>query len=182
MRTSSGNRRTSPLERLFLLFVWGGWLCGAAVPSAAAATGPCVARAENRELDYWRGTWTVTSPGGPGSSVSKVSLALGDCVVVESWESAGHSGENRFAYSSDDGGWRGMFADNEGRVHVFEGQVKGGTAEFRGPSRGPKGESVLNRIQVTRVSADRVTQSWEKSMDNGVTWSLAFRGEYSRKK
>jgi hypothetical protein len=33
---------------------------------------------------------------------------------------------------------------------------------------------------VRRVSDTQVQQSWEKSTDNGATWALEFRGEYSR--
>jgi hypothetical protein len=38
----------------------------------------------------------------------------------------------------------------------------------------------LNRVKVTRLSPNKVEQTWEKSSDNGTTWNLAFRGEYSR--
>jgi hypothetical protein len=134
-------------------------------------------------MDFWLGGWTVTYPGMPGNAVSKVYLALDECVIVESWDGGkGHKGENMFAYSSDDKSWHGMFADNQGRVHVFEGKVAQGSAEFMGPSRGPNGEAVLNRIKVVRVNADKVEQSWEKSTDNAATWTIEFRGEYSRRK
>jgi len=155
------------------------WLIG---PLKAKAADACSANAENRKLDYWLGDWVVTNPGSPGSSRSKVHLELGQCVVVETWDNGkGHSGENRFAYSADDKSWRGMFADNEGRVHVFfEGKVASGRAEFDGPSRRPDGRAMLNRIRIVRVSADKVEQIWEKSIDEGVAWSTAFRGEYTR--
>ena len=74
-----------------------------------------------------------------------------------------------------------MFADNQGRVHVFEGKVAAGVAEFTGPSRGADGQAVLNRIKVVRLAGNKVEQSWEKSKDNGVSWTMDFRGEYSRK-
>ena len=125
----------------------------------------------------------MTYPGTTGSAGSKVYLELDKCVIVESWDGGkGQFGENMFAYSSDDKSWHGMFADNQGRVHVFEGKVSPGSAEFFGPSRGPGGEAVLNRIKIVRVSADKVEQSWEKSRDNGSTWKTEFRGEYTRKK
>ena len=73
-----------------------------------------------------------------------------------------------------------MFADNQGRVHVFEGKVALGSAEFTGPSRSSDGQAVLNRIKVVRVAANKVEQSWEKSTDNGATWTMEFHGEYSR--
>jgi hypothetical protein len=42
-----------------------------------------------------------------------------------------------FAYSPEGKSWYRMFADNEGRVHVFlDGKVSHDCAEFHGPSRG----------------------------------------------
>ena len=159
-------------------------LCIVVAPSAFAANGPgqCAANSESRQLDFWLGDWVVTYPGMTGSSASKVSLALDKCLLTENWEGGkGHKGTNMFAYSSDDKSWHGMFADNEGRVHVFEGKVAPGAAEFTGPSRSPNGQAVLNRIKVVRVNANKVEQSWEKSADNGATWTMEFQGEYSRK-
>jgi hypothetical protein len=103
-------------------------------------------------------------------------------MVVENWDGGtGHSGQNTFAYSPDDKSWYGMFADNQGRVHVFtSGKISSGSAEFQGTSRGPKGETVLNRVSIVRRSPNRVEQVWEKSTDNGASWNIVFRGEYSR--
>ena len=169
---------------VFLLVVIGGWFSLAATSSLAAVdSGPCSANSDSRQLDFWLGDWTVTYPGMPGSAASKVYLDLGKCLFVESWDGGkGHSGKNMFAYSSDDRSWHGMFADNQGRVHVFEGKVAQGLAEFTGPSRSPNGQTALNRIKVVRVAANKVDQSWEKSTDNGVTWTMEFHGEYSRKR
>jgi hypothetical protein len=168
---------------LFFLLVIAGCFCLAAPAFAAADEGACSADPESRQMDFWVGDWTVTYPGMPGSAASKVDLVLDKCVIVESWDGGkGHRGENIFAYSSDDKNWHGMFADNQGRVHVFEGKVAQGSAEFMGPSRGPKGEAVLNRVKVVRLNADKVQQSWEKSTDNGATWTMEFRGEYARKR
>jgi hypothetical protein len=175
-----------PSSRRFsivLMLVMGGWFCLAPGSALAAPdSGACSANPESRQLDFWIGDWTVTYPGMAGSAASKVSLDLDKCLVIESWEGGkGHTGKNMFAYSADDQRWRGLFADNQGRVHVFEGKVSAGLAEFTGPSRGAKGQTVLNRIKVVRVAADKVEQSWEKSMNNGATWTIEFHGEYSRK-
>ena len=151
-------------------------------PSAAATPDTCAARSAGRELDYWLGDWVVTSPGGTAGATSTVSLDLDNCLLIESWSSGeGHRGKNLFAYNSDDGNWHGLFADNKGRVHVFEGRVASGTAEFSGTSRGPNGRATLNRIRVLRVTPNKVEQIWEQSTDDGTTWAAVFRGEYSRK-
>lgn len=152
--------------------------------SARAATeeAGCAANPESQRFDYWLGNWTIGAPGSSGNAHSKVTLDLDKCLVVENWDGGrGHRGENIFGFSADDKSWYGMFADNEGRVHVFDsGKVSSGSAEFEGKSRGPKGETVLNRVRIIRVSRNKVEQIWEKSTDDGNSWSVAFRGEYSR--
>jgi hypothetical protein len=166
-----------------LLVVTGAWLFLTATPALAAVdSGPCSVDSESRKMDFWLGDWTVTYPGMPGSAASKVSLDLDKCLLVESWDGGkGHRGKNMFAYSSDDKTWHGMFVDNQGRVHILEGKAAAGAAEFTGPSTGPNGQIVLNRIKVARLAADKVQQSWEKSTDNGVTWTMEFLGKYSPK-
>jgi hypothetical protein len=151
-----------------------------------AATPPdaCAANPESRRLDYWLGSWVVTAPGGTGrSSTSTVSRSLDNCLVVERWDDGkGHRGENVFGYSADDQSWRGLFADNHGRVHVFvDGTIVADAAEFHGSSGGAHGDPVLNRVRVVRVTSNTVEQTWEKSTDNGATWTTVFRGEYARK-
>jgi hypothetical protein len=168
---------------VLLVVVIGAWLSLAATPASAAVDSrPCSADSESRQMDFWLGDWAVTYPAMPGSAASRVSLDLNQCLLVESWDGGkGHSGKNMFAYSSDDKSWHGMFVDNQGRVHILEGKVAAGAAEFTGPSSGPDGRTVLNRIKVARLAANKVEQSWEKSTDNGVTWTMEFRGDYSRK-
>ena len=176
VRTSRWLRKT-----LFLVAI-AVWLCSS-TPRALGATGSpsCAANPNSRQLDFWLGNWNVTFPGMPSSATSKVYLDLDKCLLIESWDGGkGHSGKNFLAYGPDDNRWHGLFADNQGRVHIFEGKIENGSAEFTGPSRGPNGETVLNRIKVRRVSDTQVQQSWEKSTDNGATWALEFRGEYSR--
>jgi len=150
---------------------------------AAANSGECSKNPANRAFDFWLGNWAVTYPGATSGARSTVSLDLGQCLIVESWNGGkGHSGKNMLAYSGDDKSWHGMFADNEGRVHVFEGKVTAGGAEFQGPSVGRNGETVLNRIKVVRKTPDKVEQLWEQSTDNGANWKMVFHGEYSRRK
>jgi|SRR5271154_2561013 len=159
-----------------------GFCLGSPCAFSADATPPC-ANPESRQLDFWLGDWTVGGPGAGSDAVSKVYLSLDRCLLIENWDGGrGHTGQNTFAYSSDDGSWHGMFADNRGRVHVFEGKAAADAVEFVGPSRGPQGEADLNRVRIVRVGPDKVEQIWEKSSDHGDTWTTEFRGEYQRKK
>jgi hypothetical protein len=86
------------------------FLCVAAVPSAFAANGPgtCATNSESRQLDFWLGDWTISSPGASWNATSTVSLSLDSCVITENWDGGkGQRGENIFAYSYGDQGWRG---------------------------------------------------------------------------
>jgi hypothetical protein len=175
-------RSSTSFRHAVLLLVVAAFFCLAPQRAFAADSSSCSDNLDARLLDFWLGDWTVTYRGASGGGTSKVSLALDKCLVVESWESGtGLKGENVFAYNSEDKNWQGLYADNHGRVHIFAGKVTSGSAEFHGPSRGPGGKPVLNRIKLVRLGADKIEQSWEKSGDNGKTWTTEFRGEYTRK-
>ena len=156
---------------------------GVPLRAAAANASSCAASPANRALDFWLGQWTIAAPGGAANATSTVTLQLDKCLIVERWNGGrGHTGENVLAYSSDDQSWHGFFADNEGRVHVFlHGKASPGSVEFSAPGHGPKGESILNRVTISRINADQVEQLWQKSSDDGKTWTTAFRGQYTRK-
>src|SRR5215471_12833777 len=112
------------IKRFLLLCFVGGCALAATSAWAAGDAERCSTNSESRQLDFWVGDWTVTYPGMVGSATSKVSLALDQCLLTETWDGGtGHSGKNMFAYSADDKNWHGMFADSQGRVHVFEGRV-----------------------------------------------------------
>jgi hypothetical protein len=149
----------------------------------AAIPGACAANEQSRQLDYWLGDWIVSYTGAPRGSASEVHLALDECLVVEKWQDGkGHEGENFIAFGADDRTWHGLFADHRGRLHIFtDGKVAGGSAEFLGPGRGPNGESILNRMKLTRLNPNKLQQTWEKSTDGGLTWTSEFTLDYSRK-
>jgi hypothetical protein len=172
--------KSSALKSILLAVLFG--LAFATNGVAATNADSCAANSANRQLDFWLGDWKIGAEGSSGNAHSTVSPSLDKCLIVENWDGGrGHYGQNVFGYSADDKSWYGMFADNEGRVHVFtSGKVGDGTAEFEGTSRGPNGENILNRVRVIRVNPNKVEQTWEKSNDNGTTWSMVFRGDYSR--
>jgi hypothetical protein len=173
------------MPKMGALLLLGIGACAAVVATRASPandSAACAGDSPTRQLDYWLGDWTLSS-GGSSNSTSRVYLMLDRCLFVEHWDDGqGHSGENLFAYSAGDRSWRGLFADNKGHVHVFvDGTVSDGSAEFLGPSRGPNGETVLNRIRLLRVAGRDVEQTWEKSVDQGSTWTRQFQLHYSRK-
>jgi len=177
-------KRYARLVAALVFVLVGVGLGGVPCALAAVVAGPCVSNPGNRALDFWLGEWHVAAPGSAPSAGSTVVLDLDNCVVVERWDGGrGHIGENLFAYSDDDKKWHGMFADNEGRVHVFlDGEESQNQVRFSGPSQDSNGGSVLNRVTIRRIDVDNVEQAWEKSSDGGKTWTSAFLGHYTRKR
>ena len=151
-------------------------------PSLFAAEFSPAADGEGHALDFWLGEWVITAPGGTSSSTSKVYLTLDNHLLIESWDGgAGHQGENLVAYNPQEKSWHWLFVDNRGHVHAFTGTAQSGHGEFNGTSQGENGEAVLNRLRLTRVGSSQVEQTWEQSTDNGATWTMLFRGKYTRK-
>ena len=176
-------RRSGSSARSRCVFLVAVLALGLSSASAAlGATGSCDAQPETRQLDYWLGHWATAASNGTTANTSSVSVSLEKCLFIEHWQNGkGHESEKMFAYDAEGKTWTGMFADNEGRVHIFvDGKVASGTAEFRGPSRGENGEAVLNRLRLARIAADKIEETWEKSTDNGRTWTRVYRAEYSR--
>jgi hypothetical protein len=151
--------------------------------AAAAAQGACTAP-EYRALDFTLGTWSVVDGQGDPIGTSKIESEFSGCVVVENWVSPDGSakGRNIDAYSNDDKQWHRLFIDNRGHVHNFEGTAPGAKVEYQGPSKGPNGEDMLNRLTIEREGADKMRQLWEKSSDGGKTWQRAFQGVFTRVK
>lgn len=176
--------RTRISIMLLAIALSGAWIGLATRAFGATNAAACATNPNNRALDFWLGHWTIAAPGGAPNATSKVTLELDKCLVVERWDGGrGHAGENFFGYSADDSSWHGLFADNEGRVHVFlHGAAATGSAEFSGPSRGPQGGTILNRVTIRRISETQVEQTWQKSSDGGKIWTTVFRGEYTRRK
>jgi hypothetical protein len=173
------------MKRVLLVFAAGVISLLTLSPAWAAGDAlPCTASAEARQLDYWLGDWAVASPGMAGKGHSTVHLSLDKCLMIESWgsDTSNHDGENTLAYNAEDKSWYGLFVDNHGRVHMMKGRVAPSAAEFEGPAQDENGAEVLKRVKVVRVNADNVEQIWEKSADNGATWTTEFRMEYLRKK
>lgn len=172
-----------PFKPLVLVSLAGACMALAPLAFAASMAPSCATDAQSRQLDFWLGDWTIGGQGAAATANSHVAAALDQCAVIEQWDGGrGHRGENIFAYSPDDKHWHGMFMDNEGRVHTFQdGTASPSGLTFSGPGVRADGTTVLNRVRIIRVGSNRVDQWWEKSTDNGTTWSTAFHGEYSRK-
>jgi hypothetical protein len=149
-----------------------------------AATPPCSAP-ENRQFDFWVGSWTVENPKGEFVGTNEISLILGGCVLQENWKGrAGLTGTSLNIYDPLDRKWHQTWVDSSGSLLVLSGASQEGKMLLEGvqPAADKPGDVVRHRITWTPLSADQVRQFWESSTDGGKTWTVAFDGLYKRKK
>ena len=173
-------RRPMLIKPLVFLVMIAAWIVLTPYSAYGTADGtPCSANSESRQLDFWLGDWRVTYPDAPGSSSSRVYTELDQCLLIESWSGGkGHRGENMFAYSANDKGWRGMFTDNQGRVHALEGQgcVGLGRVLRTKPRCKWKGSAKSNPDRSSQRGHSRTVVGeigrQRRHLDDGIPWTI----------
>jgi hypothetical protein len=143
---------------------------------------PCSA-AEHRQFDFWIGQWEVFTPDGKKAGDNRIEAIESGCALLERW--SGRGGFTGTSLNSWDAGarrWRQHWVDNQGGLLRLSGQLEGqrmvlGAAE---PHSDKPGVMVRERITWMPQADGSVRQLWERSEDEGVTWSTVFDGRYVR--
>lgn len=137
---------------------------------------PCT-DAHYRALDFWLGEWAVTTIKGQQAGHNVVSSVLDGCVVTEDWQDVrGESGRGTHRFDVQSGRWLQTWVDNRGRTMELVGVPREGAMQWTRTE--PSG--ALERGEVRRVSADRLEQQGERSVDQGRTWTPLFHFVYTR--
>ena len=147
---------------------------------------PCASTLENREFDFWLGEWNVeTTQGGVPAGKSKIELILGDCVVLENWQSDGnpYSGKSYNMYDAALKRWEQFWVDNSGGNIFFYGGLKDGVMDYwTDEIPQPTGPPLKRHLQFFRLGPDKVRQFSQGSTDGGKTWTPEYDFTYIRKK
>lgn len=164
----------NPIINLFLLLlVWGANIC-------AQNTTPCTTE-EARQFDFWIGEWDASWEGGKG--INNVSKILGGCVVFEEFDASVSTkfiGKSVSVYNNRTGNWHQTWVDNSGGYLDFTGNwqedkmILSRSAEIRGVK-------TMQRMVWYNISPDKFDWNWEKSVDNGKTWTVSWKINYTRK-
>ena len=152
----------------------------AQTPPGQPRPNPCDA-AEYRHFDFWIGNWEVKGPAGQTIGNNVIEPLAGNCGVHENWKGArGGSGRSLNTYVRTDGKWHQVWVGTGGGLLHLIGGLKDGAMVLEGPSPGPNGTTVLNRVTWTPMPKG-LRQHWETSNDAGKTWTTAFDGFYSKR-
>jgi hypothetical protein len=156
-------------------------------PAPQPTPTPCSSVVGFHALDFWDGTWRVTSAGQyAGSDV--VTAILHGCAVLENWTDAdGSHGMSLFHYNAFDQTWAQLWVTDRATARgglkekFLIARFPDGGVRFQGRLPGLPGSSIiLDRTTLTPLQDGTVHQLIEISRDGGSTWTMTFDAIYAR--
>jgi hypothetical protein len=145
---------------------------------------PCSAL-QYRQFDFWLGRWDVLAPDGGRAGTNVIEADLNRCALIERWTGRdGFVGMSLNSYSRATNQWHQHWIDSQGGLLRLAGGLKGTAMVLEGTNPHPErpGVTVTQRITWTPAADGSVRQLWERSLDGGATWSVAFDGRYVRQR
>ncbi len=169
-----------------LIGILTGVLVGLTTPALAQDDQtPCRGTEVGRALDFWIGSWRVTSVSGEQSyGENDVTWDAGGCAIHEFWESAdGTRGTSLFYFAINEQVWHQVWVSSDtslpwGLKHKdMVSRAADGTLQFQGVSQGEDGP-YFDRTTLSPLDDGSVRQVIEISTDEGATWRQMFEAIY----
>lgn len=175
------------LPALALVLVWTAFSAPATAQSgdetaAPAAPTPC-SSPEASQFDFWLGDWYLTwGKGGEGTNT--ITELFGDCGVQEDFAgqmpTGMYFGHSVSMYDVPAGKWKQTWVDSQGGYLQFEGGIEGDTMVLYGAGTQPDGTPFRTRMTFMNITDDNFDWHWERSTDDGTTWTLQWNIHYER--
>jgi hypothetical protein len=159
-----------------------------------ASAGPAIAQTppaygcdtpESKQLDFWVGEWELAFAGADGKPVksrNRVSKILDGCVVLEEFDGTPGTPLKGHSVSTFDRAakrWKQTWVDNTGAYLDLVGDHDAGDMVFaRQVER--QGKKIRMRMVFRDVRADSLTWLWQRSDDDGKSWSNQWEIAYRR--
>jgi hypothetical protein len=146
---------------------------------------PC-SGAEAREFDFWIGDWGLTwddGAGGIAKGFNTIESLYDGCVIRENFRDSSQSffGMSVSAYSTLLKKWQQTWVDNQGAYLDFTGEFKDGKMTLERSFMTAKGKKLKQRMIFYNIAKNELDWNWEKSDDEGKTWTVAWKIHYKRK-
>jgi hypothetical protein len=139
----------------------------------------CELNAPFRELDFWLGSWTVSSAPGPELGLSEVTADLNGCLIEENFATPkGYKNRSFTYFDFDQDSWFRTFADENGEHVELSGGFEDGALVLTGTDVGRDGRDVDLRVTIAPQSDGAVLQTWEVSHDGGASWKTDLTLDY----
>jgi hypothetical protein len=137
-----------------------------------------------RQFDFWLGEWDCSWEDGDHRrlATNSVYLDLGGKVVVENFDgrpSLDFQGLSFSVYDRTARCWKQTWVDSEGSYLDFTGSFENGVMELRRDGE-LDGAPAIFRMRWENIERDSFDWSWQRSDDDGETWTALWELEYSR--
>lgn len=141
---------------------------------------PC-ALPQQRQFDFWVGTWRVTAAGGPnGGATSRIESIQNGCAVLENYSAGNFAGTSINFYDPTRKVWHQSWMSNTGNVFYAEGGLneRGEMILTDRDLEISKITGTINKVTWTPLDGGSVRQHWQASTDDGASWTTVFDGHY----
>lgn len=146
---------------------------------------PGYSQNEENAFDFWLGNWDISwsdAKGNEFQASNKVVKILDGKVIEENFEDSGSGlkGKSLSVYNPRTQTWHQAWADNQGGYYDFVGEIDGDTRIFKTRMVEKDGNKIIQRMRFYDIKENSLMWDWERSMDNGKTWTLLWRLHYTR--
>jgi hypothetical protein len=142
---------------------------------------------ESKQLDFWVGEWELSYKSGDKTAQSRnrITKTLDGCAVLEEFNGPPGTplvGRSYSVFDRASRQWKQTWVDNTGAyLDLVGGPLPDGRMHFARETM-QNGKKVRARMVWDDVKADSLRWTWQRSVDDGATWSNAWEIEYRRAK
>jgi hypothetical protein len=135
---------------------------------------------ESAQFAFWVGEWDCTWEGGAGRNT--VTREHEGRVILERFreDPPGAFRGTSLSVFTPGIGWRQTWVDDQGNYWAFDGGMEGDDMVLA-TVESEDGREVRKRMVFTDITPDAFTWRWERSEDDGATWSLTWSIDYRRR-
>lgn len=137
---------------------------------------------QNKEFDFWLGSWKVSLPDGTHAGDNKIEKIQQGCALRENWSSArsGFTGTSINFYNQSSKQWEQIWVDNQGSSLHLKGQrIANQMILTSDPAQDDSGNLVSNQITWTKNEDGTVRQLWLSKIQ-GQADKVLFDGLYKQ--
>ena len=139
----------------------------------ADAPAPCT-RPEDRQFDFWLGSWNDVFVG-QGDATSEITRDAAGCNIFELFIGGATVGRSVSFFEPMSGKWYQTYVDNAGGRILLQGGLVNGRMVLA-----TEGTMDIDRITWSRTGSG-VRQLGESTRNGGATWTTTFDGSYRRR-
>ena len=155
---------------------------------AQAPQPPPCSTPDARQFDFWHGEWDASwkNPDGTLSAgTNRIESLFDGCVTHENFAIGGAKpfmGRSYSVYSPRLKKWQQTWVDSSGSYIDLNGEFIAGKMVLLREAILGNGKPGRQRMTYYNIEKDKFDWDWETSEDNGQTWTLRWRINYTRKK